>query len=92
MFDGIDLAAAPVRPPVGFHNNYEFVVQISVFGLADNLAYRWTLPRRVASLPFSVYARLAAGGQRAMVSAALAREEGGTIWPARRFGGGRVGV
>lgn len=29
--------------PTGFRNNYEFVVQISVFGLADNLAYRRTL-------------------------------------------------
>jgi hypothetical protein len=28
-----------VNGPAGFHNNYEFVVQISMFGLADNLAY-----------------------------------------------------
>lgn len=36
--------------PAGFRNNYEFVVQISVFGLADNLAYRRTLLCRCASL------------------------------------------
>jgi len=54
--------------PVGFYSNYEFVVQISVFGLADNLAYRRTLlcrylplytPRRAA--PRRV-ARRARGG------------------------------
>jgi len=36
--------------PVGFYSNYEFVVQISVFGLADNLAYRRTLLCRYLSL------------------------------------------
>lgn len=45
--------------PTGFRNNYEFVVQISVFGLADNLAYRRTLLCRY--LPLYIPRRATAG-------------------------------
>lgn len=86
--------------PAGFHNNYEFVVQISVFGLADNLARRWTLPPvRVATLHRILCIRVASprgvspgGGRRRRRKRCKHEGKGEEGGRGRRFEGGGVGV